>query len=207
MTQESKKEKRKRYLREWMRQDYKNNPEKRRQKARDYYHSHREAALNCTRNWGLRNRAWRTEYNRKYRKEHPDVYKRSLEHQKLYSREYRKRNREKCRQYSREWRIKNRAKSQEKVRRRRALIAGVTVNPTGILAFTTRVRQRTRIACYYCGKIISGKHAHIDHIVALAKGGNHEISNLCVSCPACNLSKQDTSLREWSSVNQLFLPV
>lgn len=41
--------------------------------------------------------------------------------------------------------------------------------------------------CVYCGNC-SGPF-HIDHIIPVAKGGTDVLSNLCVSCRACNLSK------------------
>lgn len=41
--------------------------------------------------------------------------------------------------------------------------------------------------CFYCNEPL--KEYHIDHIVPLCKGGKHEFSNLVLSCPKCNLSK------------------
>jgi 5-methylcytosine-specific restriction endonuclease McrA len=39
---------------------------------------------------------------------------------------------------------------------------------------------------------IIGKHA--DHVIPLAKGGDHTINNIQYLCPSCNLSKQDKIL-------------
>ncbi len=52
-----------------------------------------------------------------------------------------------------------------------------------------RVMRRDKYMCAYCG--IDGKDAElqIDHIVPVAKGGSHHISNLVTSCRACNQSK------------------
>lgn len=63
--------------------------------------------------------------------------------------------------------------------------------------FFNFVRSKHRIPCYYCGKVISGKAAHIDHVVAISKFGNHTSDNLCASCPSCNLSKCAKSLAVW----------
>lgn len=42
--------------------------------------------------------------------------------------------------------------------------------------------------CYWCEKKI-GKLYHVDHVIPLAKGGKHTISNIVISCPTCNLQK------------------
>jgi 5-methylcytosine-specific restriction endonuclease McrA len=33
------------------------------------------------------------------------------------------------------------------------------------------------------------KTNHLDHVIPLAWGGLHDISNLCLACPTCNLRK------------------
>jgi 5-methylcytosine-specific restriction endonuclease McrA len=55
--------------------------------------------------------------------------------------------------------------------------------------FYNFVRSKKSIPCYYCGKKISGQEAHIDHVIAIAKNGNHASDNLAASCPDCNLRK------------------
>ncbi len=43
-------------------------------------------------------------------------------------------------------------------------------------------------SCYWCdAKCADGYH--IDHYVPLSRGGKHEVSNLVISCPTCNLRK------------------
>lgn len=45
-----------------------------------------------------------------------------------------------------------------------------------------------RKVCYWCG--VNCKDAyHVDHYEPLSKGGRHEISNLVIACPPCNLTK------------------
>lgn len=44
--------------------------------------------------------------------------------------------------------------------------------------------------CAYCGKNCIKKY-HIDHKIPLPKGGGNEFENLALSCPKCNLSKND----------------
>lgn len=55
--------------------------------------------------------------------------------------------------------------------------------------FILFVRKKKSIPCYYCGKRIAGKDAHIDHVIALSRSGNHASDNLAASCADCNLRK------------------
>lgn len=43
--------------------------------------------------------------------------------------------------------------------------------------------------CHWCG-IDCAERFHIDHYMPLSKGGAHEITNLVIACPPCNMSKQ-----------------
>lgn len=45
--------------------------------------------------------------------------------------------------------------------------------------------------CFWCG-IDGGDDWHIDHFVPMSKGGPHHQDNLVISCPGCNLSKNDS---------------
>lgn len=54
--------------------------------------------------------------------------------------------------------------------------------------------------CNYCRCELSFEDRrswHIDHVVPLARGGTHELSNLVVACPPCNHSKGSKMLDEW----------
>jgi hypothetical protein len=50
--------------------------------------------------------------------------------------------------------------------------------------------------CRWCGCDCADSF-HIDHIKPLAKGGEHRVSNLCVSCPTCNIRKNAKLPEEW----------
>lgn len=43
--------------------------------------------------------------------------------------------------------------------------------------------------CYWCNNKFIDNNIHLDHYVPLSKGGQHTISNLVLSCPACNMQK------------------
>lgn len=51
--------------------------------------------------------------------------------------------------------------------------------------------------CWWCGMKIKGKY-HVDHRIALNKGGTNWATNICISCPSCNLSKGDKFSWEWN---------
>lgn len=80
--------------------------------------------------------------------------------------------------------------------RRRARKAGATTDKSAD-QYYLQIRAMPLVDCTYCKKPISGKKAHIDHIVALSRGGSHTAANLCPSCPRCNLSKHNRLLDEW----------
>lgn len=125
---------------------------------------------------------------------------------KAYDAEYLKANREailtRTRQYhanlspeerarrkeqARDWALSNpetrRAIAQNYKHRRRAQEkSGITG------AELLRWKRAQEKVCYWCG-VDCGSRYHVDHYVALANGGKHEISNLVIACPPCNQSK------------------
>lgn len=51
--------------------------------------------------------------------------------------------------------------------------------------------------CWWCSKSIVGAY-HVDHRIALSRGGTNWPSNICISCPDCNQSKYDKMPWEWN---------
>lgn len=58
--------------------------------------------------------------------------------------------------------------------------------------------------CYYCKRKFRGVF-HIDHVTALSLGGKHDVGNIAISCPECNLSKSDKELARVSATGQSIL--
>lgn len=56
------------------------------------------------------------------------------------------------------------------------------------------VFKRDGFKCQYCGAHPPGVLLHVDHIKAVAEGGENDIDNLVTSCEACNLGKGARSL-------------
>ena len=50
--------------------------------------------------------------------------------------------------------------------------------------------------CEYCRTSCESTY-HIDHIEPLSKEGKHELSNLAISCPTCNMTKSNKTLLVW----------
>ena len=49
---------------------------------------------------------------------------------------------------------------------------------------------RDNYQCQVCGAVVTGKAAHVDHIVAKSKGGSDEVSNLQALCLSCHSKKE-----------------
>lgn len=64
------------------------------------------------------------------------------------------------------------------------------------------IRHRTRFAvlerdgfrCVYCGATADSSRLEVDHVVPVAHGGAHELSNLVTACFECNAGKSDRLL-------------
>jgi len=51
--------------------------------------------------------------------------------------------------------------------------------------------------CWWCGVALNGVF-HRDHRIPLTRGGSNAPENLCLTCPKCNLSKNNKLPSEWS---------
>lgn len=50
--------------------------------------------------------------------------------------------------------------------------------------------------CKWCA-VDCANDFHVDHVLPLARGGAHLISNLCIACPPCNLRKNAKTPEDW----------
>lgn len=53
----------------------------------------------------------------------------------------------------------------------------------------SEVWRRSDGVCHICGEAADETRWHVDHIVPIARGGEHSYANTAVSHPACNLRK------------------
>jgi 5-methylcytosine-specific restriction endonuclease McrA len=155
----------------------------------------------------------RQAYNRKYFKANRlklanrsrEVRKKDAVKIRIRNREYMRSNPSRVRAWTKAWMLKNPHKQREYDARRRSLEASSVINTPALKAFYQFVRNRERVKCYYCSDQIDGKDAHVDHVIALSRGGNHASENLAVSCPKCNQSKNNKLPQEWDRHSQIFL--
>ena len=114
-------------------------------------------------------------------------------------------NLEKCRKQSRDWGRKNAQAARERARNwhannldraranrhnRRSIERSADGSHTASDIVRIRAAQRDRCAMPGCQIKLNGK-GHLDHIIALSKGGSNWPNNLQFLCAPCNLSKHD----------------
>ena len=104
---------------------------------------------------------------------------------KEYKRAYREANRDKVAARSQTYYQNNREQYADRRTKRRALKRGATVEKVS----RKEVYERDNGRCHICGKKVSKKSWHLDHLIPLIKGGEHSYRNVAVSCPKCNMSK------------------
>ena len=56
--------------------------------------------------------------------------------------------------------------------------------------------------CAYCDE--RGSRLERDHVIPLAKGGEHTLSNIVPSCPSCNRKKETLDMRSWLNDEQRY---
>lgn len=64
------------------------------------------------------------------------------------------------------------------------------------------VFKRDAFTCQYCGSQAPDVILHLDHVIAVANGGDNDITNLVTACSACNGGKSDVPLCDNSAVKK-----
>jgi 5-methylcytosine-specific restriction endonuclease McrA len=127
-----------------------------------------------------------------------------------YDREYRKRNLEFLRERSRQWHRSHLAYASKRA------LDWSRKNPAARRAIAAAYKARRRaqceggmsgpalrawiaeqeLVCAYC-RIDCSDAFEIDHVLALSRGGKHEIHNLAIACPTCNRRKSNRLLEDF----------
>lgn len=126
------------------------------------------------------------EQNNRWRHNNPEY----CESQKLKIKEWR------ARKYATdaEWTKLEKARRKVHGHKRRALEcdAGDGYTAEGIL----QMYEDQEGLCAYCGVRLNGDY-HADHMQPLSRGGAHCAENIALTCPQCNLSKNDKTAEEF----------
>lgn len=121
---------------------------------------------------------------------------------KIYDKEYYKNNKERISSRSRKYHLKHKERilsrvkewsknNKDKVRtikqnykHKRRVKESTGVKTSDLVEWKNKESK----VCYWCGVSCESDY-HVDHYEPLSKGGSHDIDNLVISCPKCNLSK------------------
>jgi hypothetical protein len=168
---------------------YKKNHETALQQRRNYAAKHREKAKEYHSRWYNANKARRTRQIKRYRAKRP-------EWAKSYVKAWEKANPEKRSLYAKRLRFRNpgynsinrmlyaetlrQVKHRRRAREKNAKIGHVDFR--GIM-------KRDGMVCHICKKPIERDVLHFDHIIPLAKGGEHSMNNIACAHKSCNLRK------------------
>jgi hypothetical protein len=179
-------------------------PDRVNKRAKLWREKNKEHFLLKTREYRLKNAARIKSRMRDYHQKHyanPEVKEKIKEQAKRWKLE----NPSKYKVIRKRWENGHKHVLKAATQRRRARKKGSSIDTRGISAFIKQVKSKATVRCYYCGKSISTKKCHFDHIQPLAEKGMHAVSNLCVSCSHCNLTKHDKSVAEWYRLPQQLL--
>lgn len=171
------------------------------------YLKHKAERLARNKQWQALNRESVREYQRQYRLA-------NREKAKAEGVAYREAHREKAAATSRAWRIANptayatyiagvRTTSPERLRTYNQKSKAVRKkakcgDSRPIEQWQAAWRNKKSVKCYWCNKRYSPKQCQSDHVVPLSRGGEHDISNLVVSCRFCNQSKNAKLPEVWN---------
>jgi hypothetical protein len=139
-------------------------------------------------------RWWRTHAEtekQKSRQRHAD----NPEHKNAPRRKWRKENAQYLREYYRKYRAANvlaikAAKINSSSKRRAAPGRHTAADIRNLVIVQENL-------CTYCQCDLAVSGFHVDHIQPLARGGTNNPDNLCLSCPTCNVRKQDMNAAEF----------
>lgn len=180
---------------------YAANPDKHRDAARKFYHSHKEEISQRLKGKWRKDlessRKRSREYQRKRRAENPGLFRKK-------DRENYRRNREKIlrrssawckahpesvRRTKKKWIAKNRERHRTNQQRYESKLRGAA-------GYHTYQQWMARVkyygwCCKYCRKELTFRTLEQDHIIPITKGGSNWPANLAPACRSCNASKSN----------------
>lgn len=167
-------------IRAGQRESYKRHAERRRADAAARYWRERDRIL-------FGSRAYRKRNGEEIRKRSRERYAANPEHFREIARNYFSRNPEKCRERRRRHKASNPIGNRASVHRRKAIKRNAPGSYTQ--HDVLRILERQRYRCVYCKRSLKVYGYHVDHKVALSRGGSNWPANLQCLCPECNNRK------------------
>lgn len=151
-------------------------PDRERERKKRFYKS--DAGRAFFRAWDEAHREENREACRRWREKHPDYAD--------YQRRWREANPERTKQYNRTWSQKNPEKVADQAQVRRARKKGA---PHVEKIDREAIYERDGGRCHLCGRKCSRKSFTLDHLVPLARGGDHTATNVRVAHLKCNVKR------------------
>lgn len=161
---------------EYNRRYYEANRNELLEQKRRYWEENRDELLERKRHYYKGHRATKLDYNRRY-------YEANREELLERKRRYYEENRDEVREQNRRYREANQEKRYENNRRRRARKLDALHVPFTDSELAARLSMFA--GCWMCGE----EAGTVDHLIPIARGGPHCLSNLRPACGSCNSSK------------------
>lgn len=163
------------------------------------YRRNRDKRIAANKEWCKANPDKRRQHRQASNARHPDrVAARHRAYMKAhpglnasYTAMWREKNRDRHRAMIAAWSKINVEKRQANAAKRRTLLSGGVVTASQWLA----IKAAHGHSCIYCGT--SDTLLTMDHVVAIARGGAHDPSNIVPACIPCNSSKKAREVNEW----------
>lgn len=200
------------------REHYERNRDQKLEYARQYRNSHKDEIKEWKRKYRVEHREKLAEKDKKYREANLTELKikrkakydanrekflqqakewaeNNVERANSNKRNWALQNKEKASNAGKKWSAKNPEKRAEIKLRRRTRIARNQVFEVSD-EFLKRLYASPCVACGSTDKITA------DHIIPIARGGEHSESNLQPLCGSCNSSKRDLTMTEWNKAKR-----
>lgn len=167
--------------------------ERHRALARERYRSdpaRRAKKLDDNRSWFKKNPQKRGEYSKRWRERNPTKVR---ENENAWAR----RNRHRIREYERARFLRDPERYRRRNRRRRALKRNAMGDWPISKCLFIELLFLAAPRCYYCHVPLDRSDYHLEHKTPLSRGGKHEMRNLRLSCPICNMQKGTMTAQEF----------
>lgn len=134
-----------------------------------------------------RSRAWRAANPERVKELNRIHYLADIKGRIAYAQEWAARNPERFKESKRRCDRKRKQKKLAETRNRRARKKAASGVHTAADIEAIRVAQRNK--CAYCREPLPKRGWHVDHVIAIIRGGSNDRRNLQITCDFCNESK------------------